>query len=205
MKNLIIIGAGGHGKVIADIALKLKKWNRVMFLDDIVTKKSVMNIDVVGKIDKAILYKDEADFVVAIGSNFYRDKIQCSLEKKGLSIVSLIHPNDIIGTDVRIGNGTVIMAGAVINSSCSIGKGCIINTNCNIDHDNIIEDFVHISPGVNLAGNVKIGTKSWIGVGSSVKNNINVCDNVVIGAGAVVVKNIIEKGTYIGIPAKKYC
>lgn len=204
MKNLIIVGAGGHGKVLADIALKMKKWDKVMFIDDIVQKKTIMDLDVIGNIDNAILYKNKADFVVGIGDNCNREKIQCILEKKGLSIASVIHPSAVIGADVKIKRGTVVMAGAIINSSSEIGKGCIINTNCNIDHDNILDDFIHISPGVNLAGTIKIGKKSWVGIGSTVKNNVNICEDVVIGAGAVVVNDIIKSGTYIGVPAKRY-
>ncbi|MPN11845.1 UDP-N-acetylbacillosamine N-acetyltransferase [bioreactor metagenome] len=95
------------------------------------------------------------------------------------------------------------MAGVVINSSTRIGKGCIINTNSSIDHDNILGDYVHISPGSCIAGTVSIDNACWLGTGSVISNNINICGNCIIGAGAVVVKNITESGTYIGVPARR--
>ena len=95
------------------------------------------------------------------------------------------------------------MANACINSSAKIGKHCIINTGAIIEHDNIIEDYVHISPQVALGGTIKVGENTHVGIGATVKNNIEICSNCIIGAGAVVVKDIIEKGTYVGVPAKK--
>lgn len=116
----------------------------------------------------------------------------------------LVHPSAIIGKDVTLDRGTVVMASVVINCSTVIGKGCIINTVAIIEHDNLIENFVHISPGCHLAGNVRIGESTWIRIGSTVINNINVIDQSIIGAGSVVIKDIIEPGIYIGTPVKKY-
>lgn len=204
MKNkLLIIGGSGHGKVIADIAIKMSKWKTIAFLDDDESVKECIGLEVIGKTMDAFKYKEEADFFVAIGNNSTREKIQENLIDKGLSVACLIHPNSIIGIDVEIGIGTVIMAGVVINSSSRIGKGCIINTSCSLDHDNMIEDYVHISPGANLAGTVKVGKRTWIGIGSIVINNVNIIANCKIGAGAVVLKDIDEVGTYFGIPVKK--
>ncbi len=201
--KLIIIGAGGHGKVVADIAIKLNKWKSVVFLDDDESIKSIIGLEVIGKSTDASAYRDEADFFVAIGNNSLREMVQKKLLAEEISIVSLIHPNVIIGTDVNIGVGTVIMAGVIINSSSMIGDGCIINTNCNIDHDDMIEDYVHISPGSNLAGAVRIGKGSWIGIGSTVSNNVDICSGCIIGAGAVVIGDIIKAGTYVGVPVRR--
>lgn len=121
----------------------------------------------------------------------------------GAKIPILIHPNAIIGNEVEIGSGSVIMAGAIINSSTSVGRGCIINTGSSVDHDDQIEDFVHISPSAHLVGNVRVGKKSWLGIGSIVSNNLTITSRCKIGAGAVVVNDINEIGTYIGIPVKK--
>ena len=122
---------------------------------------------------------------------------------QGYTVAKLIHPSSILGLDVRIDVGTVIMAGVVINSASRVGKGCILNTHCNVDHDNIIEDYVHISPGVNLAGSVVVGKASWIGIGSSISNNVKINCDCIIGAGAVVIHDLNESGTYIGVPAKR--
>ena len=201
--KLIIIGASGHGKVVADIAIKMNKWQSIAFLDDDESIKTSMGLEVIGRTADAFTYKDEADFFVAIGSNTTREKIQEKLIEQGINVICLIHPSAVIGTNVEIGFGSVVMAGVVINSSSRIGNGCIINTSSSIDHDNVIENYVHISPGVNMAGTVKVGKGSWIGIGSVVSNNVNICSSCKVGAGAVVVKNITEPGTYVGVPARR--
>lgn len=204
MKNkLLIIGASGHGKVVADIALKMNKWESISFLDDNENLKSSMGIDVIGTTKDVHKFIDSHDVIVGIGNNSTREKIQNMLEKLGASIPVLIHPSAIIGNDVEIGIGTVVMAGVVINCCTKIDKGCIINTSATIDHDNIIEDFVHISPGAHLAGTVKVGQGSWLGIGSVVSNNTYITSGCTIGAGAVVVKNIVEPGTYAGVPVRR--
>ena len=201
--KLIIIGAGGHGKVVADIAIKMNKWQSIAFLDDDKSIKTSMGLEVIGKTADAFTNKEEADFFVAIGSNTTREKIQENLIEKGLNVVILIHPSAVIGTDVEIGIGTAVMAGVVINSSSRIGKGCIINTSSSLDHDNVIEDYVHISPGVRAAGSVRVGKGSWIGIGSVISNNVNIYSGCKVGAGAVVVKDITEPGTYVGVPVRR--
>lgn len=204
MKNkLLIIGASGHGKVVANIALEMKKWKSIAFLDDNESVKSSMGIEVVGKTSDAIRYIDDYDIFVGIGNNNTRKMIQERLESEGAHLPILIHPNTTLGAQVVLGSGTVIMAGTVINCCTKIGKGCIINTSATIDHDNIIGDYVHVSPGVHLAGTVKVRQRSWIGIGSVVSNNINITSGCTIGAGSVVVKSITEPGTYVGVPVRK--
>lgn len=202
-KNLLILGAGGHGKVVADIALRMNRWQHIGFIDDNECIETDMTLEVIGRPSDVLTYMDKADFVVAIGNNTIRENIQEKLESIGASIATLIHPSAIIGKDVSIGKGTVVMAGAVINCSTKIGKGCIINTSCSLDHDNLIEDYVHISPGSNLAGTVKVGRSSWIGIGSVISNNITICNSCIVGAGSVVIRCINESGTYVGVPVKK--
>ncbi len=201
--KLIIIGASGHGKVVADIAIKMNEWQSIAFLDDDESIKTSMGLEVIGRTADAITYKDEADFFVAIGSNATREKAQEKLIEQGLNVVSLIHPSAVIATDVEIGIGTCVMAGVVINSSTKIDKGCIINTSSSLDHDNLLNDYVHISPGVRTSGGVTIGKGTWLGIGSIVSNNVNICSGCKVGAGAVVVKDITEPGTYIGVPVRK--
>lgn len=201
--KLIIIGASGHGKVVADIAIKMNKWQSIVFLDDDQAIKISIGLEVIGKTADAFTYKDEADFFVAIGNNAVREKVQEKLIEDGLNVVSLIHPSAVIGTYVEIGIGSVVMAGVVANSSTRIGKGCIINTSSSLDHDNVIEDYVHISPGVRTAGSVEIGKRTWVGIGSVISNNVNICSGCKVGAGAVVVKDITEPGTYVGVPVRR--
>lgn len=203
MENLIIIGAGGHGKVVADIALSMKTYRQIYFLDDDCSKQLLKGTKLIGSIDKAVDFRKTSDFIVALGENTQRKKIQMELEAKDYSMATLVHPRAVIGTDVYIDQGTVVMAGVVINSLSKIEKGCIINTGCYLDHNNKISAFTHISPGSNLAGTVNVGTECWLGIGCSISNNVSICSKTVVGAGAVVLKDISETGTYVGIPARK--
>ena len=197
MNKLTIIGASGHGKVVADIA-KLTGYTDIEFLDDDENLKTCMGYPVVGH-SEAI--PTNGDVFVAIGNSMIRKRIteQCGNIKKPI----LIHPKAIVADNVEIGEGTVIMAGAVINSGAKIGCGVIVNTSSSIDHDCMIGDYAHISVGAHLAGSVVIGEGTWIGIGGIVSNNVSICCNSLIGAGAVVIANIDEPGTYIGIPARR--
>lgn len=202
-EKLIIIGASGHGKVVADIALKMNKWKSIAFLDDDESIKSSMGIEVVGKSIEAFKYIQDFDIFIGVGNNEIREKIQEKLQAEGASIATLIHSSATVGDQVKLASGTVVMAGVVINCCTEIGKGCIINTGATIDHDNFIEDYVHVSPGVHLAGTVKVGRKSWLGIGSVVSNNLSIASGCIFGAGAVVVKDITEPGTYVGVPVRR--
>lgn len=199
MKNLVIIGASGHGKVVADIA-SLNGYENIVFLDDNKGIEKCGRYNVVGNSGNISDY--DCDFFVAIGNFKVREQIMEKLEQSGKNIATLIHPSAVVGQDVSVGVGSVVMAGAVINPCTTIGKGCIVNTCSSIDHDNVISDYVHVSVGAHLAGTVQIGAHTWIGVGATVSNNISICNDNMIGAGAVVVKDIKTSGTYIGVPAK---
>jgi len=193
MNRLIIIGASGHGKVIADIAVK-NGYNDIVFLDDNETNTECAGFPVIGRTQKANDLK--GDKIVAIGNAIIRKKIQ-----ENIDTITLIHPDAVIGRRVKIGKGTVIMAGVVINSDTEIGNGCIINTASSIDHDCVVKDYSHIAVGAHLCGTVHIGKGTWVGAGATVSNNISICDNCTIGAGAVVISNIEESGTFVGVPA----
>lgn len=198
IKSVIIIGASGHGKVIADIVQK--SGDRVIgFLDDNPNlPNTFVGFPVVGPVDA---YKNiDAEFVIAIGNASIREKI---VEKmKGVHWYTAIHPTAVISDiDVEIGCGTVVMANSVINTGARIGMHCIINSSAVVEHDNCINDFVHVSVGAKLAGAVSVGKGTWIGIGASVSNNVNICGSCMIGAGAVVIKNIEKVGTYVGVPA----
>lgn len=198
-KKLIIIGASGHGKVIADIAIK-NGYEIVGFLDDNDAIQSILGFSVLGKVKEVPLYQENCEFVIAIGSNAIRKKIA---EKYDVEWATLIHPSAVIGTDVQIDNGSVVMANAVINPSAKVGQHCIVNTGAIVEHDNVLADYVHVSPKAALAGTVHVGEGTHIGIGACVKNNLEIVDGVVVGAGAVVVKDVCEKGVYIGVPARR--
>lgn len=198
MKRLVIIGASGHGKVIADIALK-RGYSDIVFLDDNTKLVECAGLPIAGTTSSLPDFRD-ADVIVAIGNSSIRKNIQAIL---GDCAITLTHPNAVISRRVEIGRGSVVMAGAVINSDVKIGEGCIINTCASVDHDCIVGDFAHISVGAHLAGTVTIGDGTWVGIGAAVSNNVPICSDCMIGAGAAVVNDIDVPGTYVGVPARR--
>jgi sugar O-acyltransferase (sialic acid O-acetyltransferase NeuD family) len=204
-RELIIIGAGGHGRVVADIAKRMGKYPAINFVDDADIKR-VANIPVIGTF-KDLLSNDNwlktHDVFIAIGDYKKRKQLTEQLESLNATIPKLIHPSAVIAEDVAVGHGTAVMANAVINCGSKIGKGVIINTAATVDHDNIIGDYVHISPGSHLAGTVTVSEGTWIGIGATVINNLEITHDCMIGAGAVVVRSLIEPGTYAGVPARR--
>ena len=196
MRKLAIVGASGHGKVVADIARK-NGYKEIVFLDDDESIHECEGHPVIGKSTEAEMI--DADVIIGIGNTDVRKRIQESVPEEKL--VTLIHPDAVVAEDVVIGAGTVVMAGTVINPGSRIGKGCIINTCSSVDHDCEVGDYVHIAVGSHLCGTVTLGDGTWIGAGAIVSNNISICPDCMIGAGAVVIKNIKESGTYTGVPA----
>ena len=199
-RNVIIIGAGGHGKVVADIVL-LSGDKILGFLDDDCSKKEFIGFPVLGIVGEYSKYPD-AEFVVAIGNNKARRRKAEQIA--GSKLYTAVHPTSVISKiDTEIGEGTVVMPNAVVNAGTHIGKHCVVNSGAIMEHDDRIGDFSHISVGAKLGGMVNIGENCWIGIGANVRNVISVCDNAVIGCGACVVENITEAGTYVGIPARR--
>lgn len=198
MKKLIIYGAGGNGEVAADIA-KLNGYSDIVFIDDNENINAIQQYKVVHKFDE-IDDLEQYDFFNAIGNNAIREKVN---NKYNLKLKTLIHPTAVIGENVTIGDGSIVMANAVINPGCVIGKSSIVNTCSSIDHDCVIGDYCHISVNVHLAGTVCIKERSFVGISSTISNNVNITSDVTIGAGSVVVKDIDESGTYVGVPARK--
>ena len=196
--KLTIIGASGHGKVIASIA-NLCGYNEIEFLDDNPYIESCAGFPVVGKSELASGIDN--DIFVGIGNAEVRENLMRKFSDKHMP--TLIHPGAVIAQGTRIGKGTVVMPGAVVNPGAVIGDGVIVNTASSVDHDCVVHDFVHISVGSHLCGMDEIGEKCWIGAGVTVINQIRICPGCVIGAGAVVVRDINEKGTYVGVPARK--
>lgn len=200
-EQVIIIGAGGHGKVIADIVRSCGD-SVLGFLDDSPNPPtSVCGIPVLGRSEDYVNYS-EAKLVIAIGNGNVRRSVAERLSNARW--YTAVHPSAVISPmGTAIGEGTVIMAGAVVNPCAIIGKHCIINTKASVDHDNKIGDYTHISVGATLAGTVTVGDTVWVGAGAVVSNNISICADCMIGAGAVVVRSIEEPGTYVGVPARK--
>lgn len=202
MRRLGIIGASGHGKVVADIAAR-NGYDDIFFFDDNDQKSICGDYSIVGKCDEVLNYIGKSEVFVAIGNASIRKKILEDLINQGAEIATLVHPDAVIGSGVQIGIGSAVMAGVVLNPECKIGKGCIVNTCASVDHDCCLGDYVHISVGAHVAGTVLIGSDTWIGAGAIVNNNLHITDSCMIGAGAVVIDDIVERGTYVGVPARK--
>ena len=203
MKRLAILGASGHGKVVADIA-ECCGWDEVLFFDDAWPKVSVNgNWAVAGNSQGLVECLDTfAGVVVAIGNNAIRAEKLRWLSAISAPVVTLVHPSAVISQYAELGSGTVVMPCVVVNVSSKIGDGVILNTGCSIDHDCTVGDCSHISPGAQLAGVVKVGAQSWIGIGTSVKQLVQIGQRVTVGAGAAVVTDLPDGVTAVGVPAR---
>ena len=202
MRKLLIIGAGGHGAVVANVADEMDVFTEIAFLDDGEILQC-LRFPVIGKTQDISQYVHEYEFFVAIGNGVTRKKVMENIQALGGKIATLVHPKAVIAKGVTLGEGTVVMAGTVIEPRAQVGKGCIVNTSSSLNHDVVLGDFVHVAVGAHLAGTVKVGDICWIGIGAVIKNNVNVCSQAFIGAGCVVIKDINEVGTYVGVPARR--
>lgn len=199
-EKLLILGAGGHGKVIADCAICTGGYTEIAFLDDVIPTEN-FPYKYLGRMEQYKKYVEEYDMIVAIGKSRIRERYLEELIEAKASIPSIIHPKAIVSHSATIGLGTVVMPGAVINADVNIGKGVIVNTACSIDHDSVIDDYVHIAVGAHLCGEVNVGKHTWIGAGATVIQCISICESATIGAGAVVIRDIKKSETYVGVPA----
>lgn len=192
--TIAIYGAGGHAKVIADIALELSI--DVQYFVDSTPKEPIFSIPVVPP-EQAL--NNPTTYIVAIGNNAVRERIANSLPS---TFTILVHPKATISKRSVLGEGTVVMAGATVNAATVVGKHCIINTNASVDHDCTLGDYVHISPNATLCGTVTVGHGTHIGAGATVIPNITIGSNCVVGAGSVVIRNIPDNCVVVGNPAR---
>ena len=202
---LIVIGAGGHGRVVADAAAAAGVTG-IAFVDDKhPAGDQVLGYPVLGPLERqwSLFDADDAPrFFVAVGSNERRLALYRSCIERGLRPATVIHPAAVVSRHARIGAGSVVLAGSVINAGASVGDAVIVNTGVTVDHDCVLHDAVHLSPGVHLGGTVEIGERSWLGVGVSVRNGVRIAADVMVGVGAAVVSSLDRAGVYVGVPAR---
>lgn len=203
-RKLLIVGASGHGKVVADAALSSGIWTDIAFLDDRFGQMAPpLGFPLVGRTDDlGTLHGEYAELVVAIGNAAARMKVIALARSVGFLLPSIVHRTAVISPFATLGDGCVVFAQAVINPDATLGQGCIVNTGATIDHDCRIGDGVHVCPGTHLAGDVHVGNCSWIGIGASVKQGVSIGNGVTVGAGAVVVTNVPDSLTVVGVPAR---
>ena len=196
-KKIAIIGAGGHGKVVGEIAI-LNKYKVVNFFDDQANKIKKFPFTISGTLKYLIEHLDDYDsFFVAIGRNEERSEIIEWLKKHNMNIDTFIHPRAIVSKFSSLDEGICIMANATINPGTTIKEGVIVNTSASIDHDCLIDKFAHISPNCTLSGGVKVGEFTHLGSGTSVHPGINIGKNVKTGIGSRVFKNILDNKIFI--------
>jgi sugar O-acyltransferase (sialic acid O-acetyltransferase NeuD family) len=203
VKRLAILGASGHGKVVADAA-ELSGWDDVIFYDDAWPEiETNGNWPVKGGGRELVESLGRFDgVVVAIGDNAVRLEKLTALEAEYASLVVVIHPSAQVSRYARVSPGTVIFANSAVNAGAELGKGCIINTGAVVEHDCRLADGVHVSPNAALAGGVIVGRASWVGIGAVVKQLVSVGDGVVVGMGAVVTRNVSDGVVVFGNPAR---
>lgn len=202
--GLLIVGAGGHARVVADAAYCSGAWDKVVMIDDrypaLTSSGGVPVIDSLKAMDS--LKAEWPHALIAVGRNELRLSLQDQLEDMGYQLATVIHPSAQVAGDVVIGDGSVLLANSVVNTGARLGRAVILNTAATIDHDCLLGDGVHLSPGVHLAGNVAIGDRTWLGIGSSVVNDCTIGPDVVVGAGGVVIADLPNGVTALGVPAK---
>jgi acetyltransferase EpsM len=193
---MVIYGASGHGKVIAEI-LESNGIDDLVFVDDRPSGNTFLGYPLLHT--SALEQLQPHNVVIAVGNNRIRKVIS---ENLTYNFSKAIHPSAQISKRSEIGEGTVVMAGVSVNSGSNIGKHVILNTNCSIDHDCIIADFVHVSPNAALAGNVIVGEGTHIGIGASVIQGISIGKYVTVGAGAVIIEDVPDYAVIVGVPGK---
>jgi sugar O-acyltransferase (sialic acid O-acetyltransferase NeuD family) len=201
--RLLILGAGGHGKVAADCASEQGRWSAIEFYDDRWPALSASaHWPVAGKGEDLLRSTADCEAFVAIGDAEARLAWIARLEKAGLALASIVHPRAIVSAGASVAAGVLIVAGAVVNIGARLDEGVIVNTGASVDHDCVIGAGAHICPGAHLAGNVEVGRGAWVGIGAAVRQGVKIGAGATIGAGAVVIHDIPAGVTAIGAPAK---
>ena len=197
MSEYYIIGAGGHASVIFDILQNNNIKIKGFFAD--YPKEPKFGYPVLGDINDSVNYSNDSKFIIAIGDNHVR--MQISKRLNSINYFSIVHSSAIIGSNVKMGDGTSVFPNAVVNSGTIVGNHVIVNSGVIIEHDCLIGNYVHVSPRAVLCGHVYVGDNTWIGAGATIIDKINIGKNVVIGAGSVVIRDIPDGMKVAGVPA----
>lgn len=204
MSSILIIGAGGHGKVVADTVQEIGRWSKIAFLDDKYPKiTSVIKCPVLGTLDQISSFLAQfSDVHVAIGNNQKRVELIRKYLQMGFACPSIVHPRAFVSAHSTLDDGCMVIAQAAVNAGSKIGIGCVVNTGSSVGHDCYLGNGVHVAPGARLGGNVTVGDYCWVGIGSSVVQGKTIGDNVFVAAGAAVHKDIKSNVMVSGVPAK---
>jgi sugar O-acyltransferase (sialic acid O-acetyltransferase NeuD family) len=200
----LIVGAGGHGKVVAEAAADSARWEHIAFLDEQQPLRTcVLRWEVIGRFAEAARFLATfPELVVGLGDNALRLRCLQRLQSAGFSLPAVVHPRAFVSASAVLGPGTVVLAQAAVNAEARIGAGGIVNTGATVDHDCLLGEGVHIAPGAHLAGGVKVGRHSWVGIGACIKQQLAIGADVTIGAGSVVLGDLPDNVTAAGVPAR---
>lgn len=206
--RVAVYGSGGHGKVVADILQAEGRHELIAHLDDDPSKHGAR----IGSVPVRMAGDRLADVVeelrleavaLGIGDNVARSQIAGRCRAAGLQLLRAIHPRSVLASSVEIGEGVVVMAGAVVNPFSSLKEGCVVNTSASVDHDCVVGRYAHVFPGARLAGTVSVGDFSYVGMGASVLQNRTIGTRATVGAGAVVLADVGDGWTVVGVPARR--
>jgi sugar O-acyltransferase (sialic acid O-acetyltransferase NeuD family) len=208
MPRIVILGGGGHARVVASILKRMPGYNVIGYTapDNVGVISGLAYLGTDDVLPTLVEKNPDCAAVLGIGTvgpNPKRELLFTRLEELGFSLITVVAPRALVGEGVPVGRGTVVVDGAIVNTGSSIGKGVILNTNCTVDHDCVIGDFVHVAPGATLSGGVSVGRNAMIGVGATVIQNVRIGEGILVGAGSTVIKNLDTPGTYFGSPARR--
>lgn len=175
-KTLLILGAGGHGKAVAEAALLSKDWDRVVFADDRwPALQQCFGCEVVSDVASiSAIRSSVAGAIAAVGNNIRREMWCTMIEKADIPLVTVIHPKACVSGSATIGSGCAIMVGAIVGTDASLGRAAIVNAGAIVDHDAVLADFAHLGVGVKLAGGVTVGQRAWLQAGTSAGYGVSV-------------------------------
>jgi sugar O-acyltransferase (sialic acid O-acetyltransferase NeuD family) len=208
MQEIVVVGGGGHAKVVLSILKKLKTFN-VLGYSDLKDNGPLLGTPFLGS------DRDLSSFAASyaglnavigvgqVGLGMLRHQLWARVESIGLTFPEIVSPHATVNEGVVVGEGVVVMDGAVINPGSKIGRGAIVNTNSTVEHDVLLDEWVHVAPGATISGGVNVGRFSMIGVGATVIEGVRIPPNSIVGAGATVVHDLSEPGVYVGCPARR--
>ena len=204
MSSLVVVGAGGHGAVVAEAAELTGQWSSVEFVDDVKPVGSAVHCWRIRSSVDAFLATpvDNIDVAIAIGDSSVRLQLAARAAQSGFRMPAIVHPAAVVSEMANLGDGAVVLAGAVVNIGAIVGQVAIVNTAASVDHDCQIGDGAHIAPGAHLAAAVVVGAATWVGIGASVKQGVELGARCVIGAGAAVISDWPDNSRIAGVPAR---
>lgn len=207
LPRVVIVGAGGHGRVVLDILVQARRHHVVAFLDSNreLHGRRMDGVPVLGDLNALAHFRREhniAGAIVAIGDNGVRRAFADRIESMGIELINAIHPSANLARNVTLGRNVVVAAGAVVCAHCQIGDSVILNTGCIVDHETMVGTAAHVCPGARIAGRVTIESGAFIGIGATVIQMVRIGCEAVVGAGAVVTRNVAPMSTVVGVPAR---